>query len=110
MKSEFAGILRERIIIQKPVDLADGYGGSVRSWHQSESVWAHVRVLNTTERLVAGRTLYPEKYEIICRSGVQVETGWRVAWRGRLMSILSVQQDPATPDRIELSTLMEREQ
>jgi SPP1 family predicted phage head-tail adaptor len=110
MTAEFAGALRERISFQKPVDTPDGQGGMVRSWQPTDSVWAQVRVRDTTERLVAGRTKYPEKYDIICRTGFVIDPAWRVAWRGRLMSILSVQQDPEMPDRILLTTLVEREQ
>jgi head-tail adaptor len=110
MKPEFSGMLSERITLQLPVDTQDGGGGFVRIWQNMQDLWAQVSVQPQDERRYGGHIAGVTHYTITIRRDGAVPLQARLLWRGRLLSILAVADDPTAKDRLRISASEEREQ
>jgi SPP1 family predicted phage head-tail adaptor len=106
---EFSGKIDQRIILQLPADTEDGGGGAVRNWQTASEHWAQVIPRLFDEQRYAGHTATHMRYDILLRRDGMVPLEARLLWQGRLLTILAVNEDPATPDRCHILAEQERE-
>jgi SPP1 family predicted phage head-tail adaptor len=96
---EFAGSLRERITIQRPVDTPDGGGGAHRQWQDVQTVWAAVHPVARDEQRYGAHVASRARFGIVLRADGVIAADARLLWRGMILGIVSVLHDPATQDR-----------
>ncbi|MFN6976713.1 MAG: phage head closure protein [Gemmobacter sp.] len=88
-----AGLLRERVTVERAVRSDDGYGNVVVGWADLLSVWADVRETPGKERLEAGRIEASATATIRIRSSAAargVTEADRIRARGAVWNIRSI--------------------
>ncbi|MHB9880070.1 phage head completion protein [Pacificimonas sp. ICDLI1SI03] len=106
MRGEFAGALTERIAILKPA--GQDAAGAALPFIEDALVWACVTPENTGVDVRGERLSAFPKWAIIMRSGVEIVTGDRLRWRGEMLRVMSVTEDPRRPDRVRISAERQR--
>lgn len=96
-----AGLLRHRVRIEQPVDVADGYGGQTRTWSTAATVWARVELLQGREYRQAAAAAAEMTATILIRHRSGIHSRMRVVWDSRTFEIVSVAAD-ARRSQIEL--------
>jgi SPP1 family predicted phage head-tail adaptor len=109
MTHEFSGALNQRIMLQLPVDSADGGGGQQRNWQNAGELWAHIMPQTQDERRYAGHVATRSRYHILVRRDGDIPLAARFLWGARKLAILVVEDDPADPDRLRIIAEQERE-
>ena len=107
--SEFAGALRERIVIEQRRDQGRDPGGGTRvKWDYDGAVWAAVAPLIPAD-LIAGDVLSAlPRWQVTMRKREGISPATRIVWRGRYLKIRSVESDPRTPAQMILTTEEQR--
>ncbi|RMH53198.1 MAG: head-tail adaptor protein [Alphaproteobacteria bacterium] len=60
-------VLRRRLTLEEPVELADGGGGSIGGWREVGTLWADVRAVSGSEMLQGGRDRQRVTHRVIVR-------------------------------------------
>lgn len=99
--SEFAGALRERILIERR-----GEAGAAASegWRHDGAAWAAVAPLGPGERIVAGALSARPRWRITIRQRGGIDLDSRIIWRARTLRLVAIVEDPRQPDRLVLDT------
>ena len=98
--SEFAGTLRERVIIERPVSSRNAMGLQEPGWEEVCRCLAAV-TLETVGAESEGQALSAmPKYRVTIRFREGVGVGLRVRWRGRSLMVGQLLDDPRARDRI----------
>ena len=98
--SEFAGTLRERIIIERPVSVRNAMGLQEPGWEQVCRCLASV-VLETIGVESEGQALSSmPKYRVTIRLRDGIALDQRITWSGRSLMVRQLLDDPRTKDRI----------
>lgn len=89
---ELASRLKQRIIIQQPIETADGVGGTTRSWNDVATVWAELVPLRSGrgEALVNRQLEATVTHRVTIRYRADVTTAMRINYGGRVFNIRSV--------------------
>jgi len=100
--NEFAGTLKQRIRIERPVDLRTDSGLQQPGWERVCDCLAAIVAEGTGAEAEAQALSAMPRYRVTirCREGVAV--GQRVVWETRAMLVKQRIDDPAAPDRILL--------
>jgi len=86
-----AGELAERLILEVPVDTADGAGGFTRSFEPRAALWAKVRPVSGKAIETAARAGEQRRFEVILRNeDTALHRGMRFHWRMRQLDVLAV--------------------
>lgn len=72
------GALRRRLLLEAPVEVADGAGGVIRSFETVAAVWAQLVWLSGQERWRAGRPEQAASHRITLRWRTGVHAGLRL--------------------------------
>jgi len=100
MSGEFAGILRERITIERPVSLRNAMGLQEPGWEEVCRCLAAV-VLETVGAESEGQALSSmPRYRVTVRRRDGIALDQRVRWNGRSLMIRQLLDDPRARDRI----------
>jgi len=98
--SEFAGTLRERVIIERPVSSRNSMGLQEPGWEEVCRCLAAV-ALETVGAESEGQALSAmPKYRVTVRWREGTGVGLRVRWRGRSLMVGQLLEDPRARDRI----------
>ena len=98
---DFAGALRERVIIEPWLAARDTAGAEVGSWGPGETVNAAVNA--DGGGAVEGEARRSRRrWRVVVRAGPAVGLTSRLRWRERVLKVLAVEDDPALPDRLTL--------
>ena len=98
--SEFAGTLRERIVIEQPISVRNEMGLQEPGWDEVCRVLASV-VLDSVAQESEGQALSAmPRYRVIIRRRDGIALNQRVNWKGRKLAVLQLLDDPRTKDRI----------
>lgn len=87
------GKLDQRITLQSYTEVADGGGGSTKTWADfaaTPTMWAQVTPKAGTEALDADRTNATATYEFTIRNRQDVDERHRIIWRDEAYNIRSV--------------------
>ena len=108
MSGELAGRLRSRVTILRRVTTRDAIGGSAGDWVTIGQAWAGLTPDGTSEPTVGDAPSAALRWKVTLRTGADVTIGDRLLWRGRVLRVRRLSDDPAEPDRIMLDTQEER--
>lgn len=88
MKPVTAGVLRERITIQRAISVRDAFGSETLTWVDVTTVWGRVvdRVLKEPVML-DDRPVAITAYEVVIRAGVEITHKNRLLWRTKTLYI-----------------------
>jgi head-tail adaptor len=96
-----AGALSERVTLLRRAETRDALGGAVVSWADGGLRWAALVPAGEADG-TGDRPFGVPRWSATLRAGVAVAPGDRLMWRDRLVGVLAVTADPATPDRLTL--------
>ena len=102
MSSEFAGTLRERILIERPISTRNMMGLQEPGWEEVCRCLASV-VLESIGPEAEAQALSPmPKYRVTIRQRDGIALDQRITWSGRKMIVRQLLNDPRQTDRIVL--------
>ena len=97
--AEFAGQLRERIIIERAVSGRSAIGTQQSGWEQVARCLAAIKPSGAgAEREGMALSAMP-RFDVTIRRRDGVAVGQRVRWSGRWLQVRQLIEDPRTPDR-----------
>ncbi len=90
--------LRERVRIEQPVVVADGFGGQTTSWSTLETVFAQVDPLNLGqgERSIAEQRTATAGYRVRIRMRSDLNASMRLVWKTHVLTIHSLHEQGET--------------
>ena len=97
MNGEFAGALRERIIIEKRLGSRDVRAGATGRYAYDGAVWASVMPLISGTLTQAESLSALPRWRVTMRKRENIGPWTRIWWRGRYLAVQSVMIDPAEP-------------
>ena len=100
--SEFAGTLKERIIIERPADLRTASGLQTAAWEPVARCLAAIVAEGVGPEAEAQTLSAMPRYRVTIRRRDGIEVGQRVMWGQRAMLVKQRIDDPKLPDRILL--------
>jgi SPP1 family predicted phage head-tail adaptor len=84
------GAMRRRLLLEAPVELPDGAGGSLRAFETAAAVWAQVEWLSGDERWQGGRPEQRVSHRITLRWRAGVDAGQRLRDGAQIFDIRAV--------------------
>ena len=98
--SEFAGTLRERLVIERPVSLRNVMGLQEPAWEEVCRCLGAVVLEAVGPESEAQALSSMPKYRLTIRRRPGIELGQRIRWSGRMLGVRQILDDPRTRDRI----------
>ncbi|MEO1198086.1 MAG: phage head closure protein [Pseudomonadota bacterium] len=89
-----AGDLHHRLTLEMPIDVADGGGGTTRTWQQLTVLWGAVRGTSGRSATRAGSEAASRTHDIIIRYRTDIASDMRFRLGARLFRIIAI----ADPD------------
>lgn len=100
--SEFAGTLRERIVIERPIAVRNAMGLQEPGWEKVCRCLASV-VLESVGAESEGQALSSmPRYRVTVRRRDGIALDQRVSWSGRKLMVRQLLDDPRLKDRITM--------
>lgn len=84
------GAMRRRLLLEAPVEVPDGAGGSLRDFSTVAAVWAQVEWLSGDERWQGGRPVQRVSHRITLRWRAGVDAGQRLRDGTQIFDIRAV--------------------
>jgi SPP1 family predicted phage head-tail adaptor len=100
MSGEFAGTLRERVVIERPVSLRNAMGLQEPGWEEVCRCLAAVALESVGAEAEAQALSSMPKYRVTIRQRDGIALDQRVRWNGRSLRVRQLLDDPRTKDRI----------
>jgi head-tail adaptor len=100
--NEIAGLLSERVALERRVRVGDGAGGFVESWVAVDTLWAGLAVVRPGPDVEAERLRRASRYRVTVRDRADLTFDVRLRWRGVVLGVLGVTRDPGVPGFAEL--------
>lgn len=100
--SEFAGTLKERITIERPVGERTPMGLQQAVWEPVCQCFAAVVPEGTGSEAEAMVLSSMPRFRVIIRRRDGISIDQRVSWKGRLLMIRQLLEDPRAKDRITM--------
>ena len=98
--SEFAGTLRERIVIEKPVSSRNALGLQEPGWEEVCRCLAAVAPDGIGPQSEAQALSAMPLYRVTIRQREGVAIGQRISWKGRRLMVRQLLEDPRLKDRM----------
>ena len=98
--SEFAGTLTERVIIERPIGARTAMGVQTSEWQQVCRCLASVQLEGAGVESEAQALSSMPKYRVTIRQRDGISIDQRIAWRGRMLMVRQMLDDPRSRDRI----------
>jgi SPP1 family predicted phage head-tail adaptor len=98
--TEFAGTLRERVIIERPVSVRNTMGLQEPGWEQVCQCLAAVMIESVGPESEAQALSSMARFRVTIRQRDGIRVGHRVRWNGRSLLVRQLLDDPRTKDRI----------
>ena len=86
------GILKERLVLEAPVDAADDGGGAVRSYVAAAFVWAAVEPLEARADMADAGAGAIARHRITVRSGPEITTRHRLRRGSRVWRVVALRE------------------
>lgn len=99
---EFAGALRERVIVERPVSARTADGLQQPGWERVASCLAAVVPDGVGPTSEAHALSSMPRFRVTIRHRDNVTIGQRILWKGRTMLVTQRIDDPRLPDRMLL--------
>lgn len=102
MSAEFAGILNERIVIERPVTSRDPMGLQEHGWELVARCFASVIGEGVGAESEAMALSAMQRFRVTIRGREGISVGQRIQWRGRVLMVRQLLIDPRARDRLTL--------
>ena len=100
--SEFAGTLKERVVIERRAALRTELGMQAGGWETVATCLAAVVAEGAGAEAEAQALSAMSRYRVTIRNRDGIAVGQQVKWRGRVLAVRQRIDDPGLPDRILL--------
>ena len=98
--AEFAGTLRERVLIERPISLRNEMGLQQPGWEQVCRCLASVTLDSVGPESEAQALSAMPKFKVVIRARQGIALDQRISWNGRKLMVRQLLDDPRTKDRI----------
>ena len=102
MSGEFAGALRERVVIERPVPVRNAMGLQEPGWELVCRCLAQVALESVGPESEAQALSAMPRYRVTIRPREGVALDQRITWSGRKLMVRQLLEDPGTKDRVTL--------
>lgn len=102
MSAEFAGRLKERIVIERPGRERTASGLLVAAWERVASCLAAIEPEGAGPESEAMSLAAMPRFRVVIRWRDDVAIDQRVNWRGRVLMVRQLLPDPARPEQLTL--------
>lgn len=106
--SEFAGTLREQIVIERRVDGRTSSGLRLDSWERVASCRAAIRSESWGAQEEAASLSALPRFRVVVRRRIGLQVDQRLRWGDRVLRVRQIVDDPGRPDRLVLKCEEER--
>lgn len=103
MSGEFAGTLRECVVIETRASGRDSRGGAVGGYVYDGQVWAAVSPLMPADLTRADALSAMPRWRVTMRKREGLGPGTRLTWRGKYLAVRAALSDPQTPAQMQLT-------
>jgi head-tail adaptor len=100
MSAEFAGTLRERVLIERPISLRNEMGLQQPGWEQVCRCLASVVLESVGPEAEAQALSAMPKFKVTVRVREGIAIDQRITWNGRKLMVRQLLDDPRAKDRI----------
>ena len=100
--TEFAGTLRERVVIDRPISTRNAMGLQEPGWEQVCRCLASVALESVGAESEGQALSAMPKYRVTIRRRDGVGLDQRIAWNSRYLMVRQLLDDPRTKDRITM--------
>ena len=98
--SEFAGTLRERILIEQPVSVRNDMGLQEPGWQEVCRCLASVVLANVGQQSEGQALSAMPRYRVTIRARGEIALDQRISWGARKLMVRQLLDDPRTKDRV----------
>ena len=100
MSAEFAGTLRERVLIERPISLRNEMGLQQPGWEQVCRCLASGVLESVGPETEAQALSAMPKFKVTIRAREGIAIDQRITWNGRKLMVRQLLDDPRAKDRI----------
>lgn len=100
--TEFAGTLRERVIIERPISSRNAMGLQEPGWEQVCRALASVALESVGPESEGQALNAPARYRVTMRRREGIALDQRIQWNGRKLMVRQLLDDPRAKDRITM--------
>lgn len=100
--TEFAGTLRERIVIERPVSVRNAMGLQEPGWEEVCRCLASVALESVGAESEGQALSAMPRFRVTMRRREGVAIDQRVSWNGRKLMVRQLLDDPRSKDRIAM--------
>lgn len=97
-----AGKLNKRILLKRRQLERDSAGEMRESFTDAGLVWAQVKAVAQAEQTQVNATASITQFEFIIRYRPEIETSWKIDYRGQLLSISSITDPDQTKVKLSI--------
>lgn len=101
--SEFAGTLRERVVLETRLEARDARGGATGNYSYDGVAWAALMPLMPAELARAGALSALPRWQVTMRKREGVGMRTRLTWRGKYLAVRGLVSDPRQPGQMLLT-------
>ena len=102
MSGEFAGLLRERVVIERPTGERSAQGTLIAGWEEVARCLAAVAPEGAGQESEAMALSAMPRFRVTIRRRDDVAIDQRLLWRGRRLAVRQILEDPRLRDRMTL--------
>jgi head-tail adaptor len=102
MNGEFAGSLRERVVIEQRLSDRDMLAGASGKYSYAGEAWAALSPLVASNLTLADAISAMPRWQVIMRKREGIDPRVRLTWRGKYLAVRSVTSDPREPAQMIL--------
>lgn len=103
MSGEFAGRLRERVLIEQRQGNRDLLAGATGQYAYAGEAWAALMPLMPGDASEAGALSAMPRWQVTMRKREGIGPGTRLTWRRKYLAVRGVMNDPREPAQILLT-------
>jgi SPP1 family predicted phage head-tail adaptor len=103
MNGEFAGTLRERVVIETRLSTRDSRAGAVGNYRYDGQAWAAVSPLMPADLTRADALSALPRWRVTLRKREGLGLSTRLIWRGKYLAVRGAYSDPQTPAQMQLT-------
>lgn len=95
--TEFAGTLRERVVLETRLEARDARGGATGKYSYGGVAWASLMPLVGSDLTRADALSALPRWQVTIRKREGVGIRTRLTWRGKYLAVRGVVSDPREP-------------
>lgn len=101
--NEFAGSLRERVVLETRLEARDAYGGATGKYSYDGVAWAALMPLVPGDLARADALSAMPRWQVTMRKREGLGLRTRLTWRGKYLAVRGMVSDPRQPAQMLLT-------